>query len=127
MEVLGLRVTEMFHRRVVRVSQSRTRRSAAERAAKFSCFLHNKAPSEPFSLFFTLDSFLVILLLAQCTYVKPFNTKDLNGLTSVHLQNSRLLDNLLSDQKLRQWHSRGLMYGKQWERGDDHLLAKARS
>ncbi len=87
------------------------------------------APSEPFSLFFTLDSFSVILLLAQCTHVKPFNTNDLNGLTSVYLQNSRLLDNLLLDQELRQWHSRGLMYGKQWELGEqwklggDHLLA----
>ncbi len=65
-------------------------------------------------------------LTHQCTHVKPFNTKDLNGLTSVHFQNSRLLDNLLLDQELRQWHSRGLIYGKQWERGDDDLRALAR-
>ncbi len=44
-----------------------------------------KAPSVPFSLFFTLDSFSVILLFAQCIDVKAFNTKDLNTLTSVHL------------------------------------------
>ncbi len=51
----------------------------------------NKAPSVPFSLFFTLDSFSVILLLAQCTHVKAFNTKDLNTLTSVHLISNVLI------------------------------------
>ena len=103
-------------RQTVNQKTKQTLRNSTE----FACELKketetaNKAPSVPFSLFFTLDSFSVILLLAQCSHVKPFNTKDLNALTSVHLQNSRLLDNL---QELRQWHSRGLKLA------GDHLLA----
>ncbi len=57
-----------------------TTKNAHVRSASLKRATH-KAPSVPFSLFFTLDSFSVILLLAQCTHVKAVNTKDLNTFT----------------------------------------------